>query len=868
MKTDALRQSFLDFFSSFNHRIVPSDSLVPARDPTLLFTGAGMNQFKDYFLGAKRDIKRAASSQKCLRTGDLDVVGRTAYHHSFFEMLGNFSFGDYFKREAIRWAWEFLTGTLLIRPERLQVSVHQEDDEAFGIWEKDIKLPRAMIHRLGDESNFWPANARQDGPNGPCGPCSEIFFDQGAKTGCGKPACGVSCDCGRFAEIWNLVFTQFDRREGGVLAPLAAKNIDTGMGLERLACVMQGKRSNFEIDILEPLVSWVLTTTGVGERGRPDANAIADHARAAAFAVADGVHPSNERRGYVVRKLIRRAVWRAWALGTRKPILHPMVSLVCELMKQPYPELAGVAKEVASAIRHEEERFLETLEGGLERLGRIFKKVREAKAKTLPGDDMFLLYDTFGFPDELTRQLAAQEGLTVDTAGFERLMEEQRRKAKEASFSEAAIFVKGTENPFEGVPKTKFLGHQALEAQARVLKVVDRGVEAVWVALDQTPFYAEGGGQVGDTGSFEALGLEARVLDTQQAGGVTVHHVRVAKGRICEGASLLARVDRDPREATMRNHTATHLLQAALRTLMGTQVRQLGSLVNAEKLRFDFSFPRALTREEILAVEGFVNREILANHSVEKLEKPIEEARREGALSFFGEKYGDHVRVVSVSEVSKELCGGTHVRATGDIGSFLIVSESSVASGTRRIEAITGHAVLSRLRDMDQKLVKLGALLKTSQENLVTRAEQVLKARKQAASESETSGALPSVEDVLALRRPAGACELAVAKLQGAGERELRVLWDRLKAAAERTVVFLASEREDRIHLLCGVTQDLGGQGLHAGRLVQAVAKKLGGSGGGRADLAQGGGTDRQALDKVLAELPGLVRDDAAARKE
>ena len=594
--THDLRKAYLEFFKSKGHTAVASDSLVPQNDPSLLFTGAGMNQFKEYFLGVKKDLKRATTSQKCLRTGDLDEVGRTPFHHSFFEMLGNFSFGDYFKKEAITWAWEFLTQVLSIPKERLRITVHEKDTEAFEIWHKVIGLPKEAIFLCGDKSNFWPANAPADGPNGPCGPCSEIYFDQNPSIA-GTPI----DDSGKFAEIWNLVFTQYDRQDGGKLVPLANKNIDTGMGLERLACVLQGKASNFEIDIFLPIHEAILKVLGLefSKVSPKQLYTISDHLRAAVFSIADGVVPSNEGRGYVIRKLIRRAIWQAHQLmpGQKltKPFLFQAVASVVQVMGQAYPELREAEENIRMVLSQEEERFLRTLEDGLRILRTQLTNYKKQGLKTVPAETVFELYDTFGFPEELTRGIASTEGFTIDHSGVEKLMEDQRARSKDGSKISAEIFASsGLDKIPSNLPGTTFLGYETLQAKAKILWHQAQGKQAT-VLLSQTPFYAESGGQTGDQGILEASGLKLKVIDTKKLDKYFLHHVELLEGTITDGIEITASVDRVLREGIMRNHTATHLLHAALRTTLGNSVRQLGSLVTPDRLRFDFSFGRAVT---------------------------------------------------------------------------------------------------------------------------------------------------------------------------------------------------------------------------------------------------------------------------------
>jgi alanyl-tRNA synthetase len=874
MKTNDIRQKYLDFFKRKDHVIVSSDSLVPHNDPTLLFTGAGMNQFKDYFLGLKKDLKRATSSQKCLRTGDLDEVGRTAFHHSFFEMLGNFSFGDYFKKEAIYWAWEFLTVELKIAKERLRISVHESDDEAYKIWKDEIKIRPDWIYKMGDKSNFWPSNAPKDGPNGPCGPCSEIYYDQDPKQGDGGH---IDDGTGRFAEIWNLVFTQFDRQDGGKLVPLAQKNIDTGMGLERLACVLQGKQTNYEIDIFQPINQEIQRLLNIspktysGPHG-PDffyknVYAIADHARAIVFSLSDGVIPSNEGRGYVIRKLIRRALYRAHILTMHhleQPFLYQLVGTIAIVMHQTYPELKEAEASLASTLKGEEERFISTLETGLEILTGLVAKLEEKGAKTLAGETAFELYDTYGFPYELTRDIAAENDLYIDEKEFNRLMEEQRKRAKDASKMSGNIFVTSElEEKLMLVAPTKFLGYNAHEADAKVLFADIKEGKGI-VALDQSPFYGESGGQVGDQGVLRNPSFEARVVDTQKKENVVLHRIEIQKGLIAKGDAVHAAIDQNRRERAMRNHTATHLLHAALRNILGNQVRQLGSLVAPEKLRFDYSYSQALTADQIKQIEDSVNAEILKDTDVTKEEKNLEDAKKEGALAFFGEKYGKTVRVVSIPGFSKEFCGGTHCNRTGQIGAFVIVSDSSIASGTRRIEALTGEGALDYLRTLRTQMNQLAQTLKTTPAELPTRVaklqESVKKLEKQAGSGYKTEQAVPSLEKKI------GETRITAQVFKDLDVNSLRKISDDLRLKNTKAVYLIGSEKEDKAYFILGLSHDLVKSGIDLREVGKGLAELLNGNSGGRADLIQGGAQNQgqfnsQGLDKILNFIADSLKE-------
>ncbi len=872
MKTDEIRTRFLDFFKARGHKVIASDSLVPQNDPTLLFTGAGMNQFKDYFLGLKKDLKRAASSQKCLRTGDLDEVGRTAYHHSFFEMLGNFSFGDYFKEEAIQWAWEFLTQELGIPKERLQVSVHVSDDEAYRIWRDKIGVPERWITKLGDKTNFWPSNAPKEGPNGPCGPCSEIYFDQGEDFTKDKHRCSVEHDCGRFAEIWNLVFTQYDRQEGGKLVPLKQKNIDTGMGLERLACVVQGKRTNFEIDLFEPLLKEIERILKIKRSPRALAHlhAIADHVRAVTFAIADGVIPGNEGRNYVIRKLIRRAIWHAYQLRPENPLDEPalfqLVPCVISAMKGGYEDLAGAEKSIEETLKGEEERFLRTLSTGLVLLSERMKNAKEKGRRKLTGEEAFILYDTYGFPDELTRVITEEQGFEIDQEEFNRLMEEQRKRAKGTSPLVQSIFVTSEfDQRLHSEKATTFLGYETHSAKVKVVVSQMEGDRGI-VVLDRSPFYAESGGQVGDQGVLCSKDFEARVEDTQKRDVYHLHYVRIVKGRIREGEEVEAKVDSERRNAAMRNHTATHLLHAVLREILGKHVRQLGSLVHPDRLRFDYSFSRPLTEEELLKIEERVNGEILKDTSVQKDTMGFEEAKGEGAIAFFGEKYGENVRVVSVPGVSKELCGGTHCERTGQIGLFVIVSDGSIASGVRRIEALTGGGAIQYVQRLRSQMGAAAEKLKTTPSEVVERIGKLQERMKELEKTGPRAGVQVDPKEALARGIKAGGFLLVTEKLEGASRDDLRRLSDQLRSQAKKTLWLLLSHEEGKIYSLVGLSADLKESKIDARELIRDLAALLGGSGGGRKELAEGGGTHVEVLKKGWPSLVELTKKYLAGK--
>ncbi|MSR76924.1 MAG: alanine--tRNA ligase [Candidatus Omnitrophica bacterium] len=864
LTVDEIRELYLNFFKKKNHPVIASDSLVPHNDPSLLFTGAGMNQFKDNFLGVNTNLKRATSSQKCLRTGDLDEVGRTPYHHSFFEMLGNFSFGDYFKKEAIEYAWEFLTVELKIPKEKFRISVHESDQEAFDYWKNKIGVPENWIYKMGDKSNFWPSNAPKDGPNGPCGPCSEIYYDQGPEYI--KDPTAHDLENGRFTEIWNLVFTQFDRRDGGILNPLAQKNIDTGMGLERLACVLQGKKTNYEIDTFQKINALIEKTLNVSvtDKDRMNLYAISDHLRATVVAMADGVIPSNEGRGYVIRKLIRRALWHAKEISpqgiVKEPFLYRIVKTVAEVMRKPYPEIMNAAESVSAMLKSEEERFLNTLDTGLGILNQRLSELKSKKSTLLPGSILFELYDTYGFPEELTRRIAEREGFQIDHASFEKLMEEQRKRAKDASQISSEIFVTSElEKIAAKLPATKFLGYDSLSAKGRVLHAELKESQGILI-LDQTPFYAESGGQVGDRGLIRGSKFEAAVADTQKIGFIFVHYLEAVSGEIKTGDVVDADIDAHYRFNTMRNHTATHLLHAALRQLLGNQVRQLGSLVAPDRLRFDYSYSSALTAEQVREIENQVNGQIWANSPVTKIEKDLESAKKEGAMAFFGEKYGDKVRVVAVENFSKELCGGTHCDRTGQIGFFVITSESSIASGTRRIEAKTGESAMEYVRNLRDQVEDISQKLKTTPAEIGARIIKLQETiKKLEKDKSKVMTAQLSPKTIMQNSVAAGNYLMILYKDKELHIDQLRSLSDTLRAEAQKTVYFIVSEQSDKIHGILGASGDLKNSSLDLRDLWKQLAPDLGASGGGRKDMIQVGGKNEGQLENNWKQISDKI---------
>jgi alanyl-tRNA synthetase len=862
MNTNEIRSRFLAYFKSRQHTVVASDSLIPLNDPTLLFTGAGMNQFKEFFLGIKKDYVRATSSQKCLRTGDLENVGKTAYHHTFFEMLGNFSFGDYFKKEAIVWAWDFLTRELGIPQERLRVSVHRDDTESYTIWKDEVKLPENIIYRFGDKDNFWPSNAPLDGPNGPCGPCSEIFFDQGSDAYvCTNPECSPACNCGRFAEIWNLVFTQYERQDGGVLVPLPSKNIDTGMGLERIACVMQGKRTNFEIDIFQSTIDAILVACKKSREElptiKPSVYAITDHIRTAVFSIADGAYPSNEGRGYVIRKLIRRSVWHADTLGIKHLFLALLVPIVIDMFKSIYPELTENQKHITQIVDREESRFRSTLDDGRKMLEDLIARVKKEKSSVIPGFEVFRLYDTYGFPDELTRMRAEEDNLVVDQAGFDSCMEDQRLKAKNSTEISGAIFTSSVFEKFIAqFEKTLFCGYSECEKNVTISAIYsndaacnalgegERGI----LIFDVTPFYAESGGQVGDTGSLKNKITHVDVLSTQKKDDVYYHDVIVKKGTVNVHDHFCAVVNMKRRTSVMKNHTATHLLQAALRTVLGEHVRQLGSLVSEEKLRFDFAYPQAMTKEQLQRVELFVNSKIDMKLSLQTELTTVKAAKEKGALAFFGDRYGEAVRLVSIDDVSKELCGGIHCTNTADIEDFFIVSESSIASGIRRIEAVTGHYAAEYKEQI--------ALKKIDEENK-KRAKIKAEEEKQQYINSLKSNDV--VDAILATKRAIGEYSLISYHFCDIEQNGLRDIYDVIKNKVSRSIVVFIAENEDRLAIMVALTGDLSKTNLSANAIVQELNKCIDGKGGGKQLMAFSGGKRVMSPSELINKLPAII---------
>ena len=866
MKSSAqIRQTFLEFFRSKDHAVIASSPLVPGNDATLLFTNAGMVQFKDVFLGGdKRSYKRATSSQRCVRAGgkhnDLDQVGYTARHHTFFEMLGNFSFGDYFKRDAIRYAWELLTEVYGLPAERLWVTVYHSDDEAYAIWNTEVGVPAERIVRIGDNrgapyasDNFW-----QMADTGPCGPCTEIFFDHGADIAGGPPG-SPNEDGDRYIEIWNLVFMQFDRAADGTLNPLPAPCVDTGMGLERLAAVLQHVHSNYEIDLFQALIRTAAQLTGTVDPGDKSLRVIADHIRACAFLIVDGVLPSNEGRGYVLRRIIRRALRHGWMLGTKGLFFHRMVAPLVEQMGAAYPELAAKQALVESALHAEEERFAETLDQGM----KVFAEVAARSQSTISGDDVFRLYDTFGFPADLTADVARERGLAIDSEGFERSMDAQRTRARAASQFGAAASL--SSEVIQATPPTVFEGYSALSFDtAQVLAIVRDGQplaaladgEFGIVVLDRTPFYAESGGQVGDTGVLSTAAGQFAVDDTQKLAGIFHGHVGVWRGtRLALGDRMRAVVDQPRRAAIVLNHSATHLLHAALRQVLGDHVQQKGSLVAPDRLRFDFAHFQPLSGDELARVEALVNTQVRANAQADAREMAFQEAIDTGAMALFGEKYGERVRVLRMGDFSTELCGGTHVGRTGDIGVFKIVAESGVASGVRRIEAVTGANALEYLAGREHTLGEVGRLLGAPVPEVVERLRALFERHKLLERELESlkaRSANAALDALIAKAPEVGGIRVLAARIDGLDPKALREGVDTVKQKLPDAVILLATGSAGKVSLVAGVAGKAQGR-VKAGELLAHVAAQIGGKGGGRPDLAQGGGEDSSQVAPAIA---------------
>ena len=858
MKSAEIRQKFLDYFATRDHEIVSSSSLVPANDPTLLFTNAGMVQFKDVFLGdEKRERVRATSSQRCVRAGgkhnDLENVGYTARHHTFFEMLGNFSFGDYFKREAIQFAWEFLTEELGLPADRLWVTVYQDDDEAADIWLNEMKVDSERFSRLGEKDNFWAM-----GDTGPCGPCSEIFYDHGPDVAGGPPG-SPDEDGDRYIEIWNLVFMQFERKADGSMTPLPKPSVDTGAGLERVAAVLQHVHSNYEIDLFAELISDIAQITGTADLQNNSLRVIADHIRSCAFLVVDGVTPSNEGRGYVLRRIIRRAVRHGYRLGVKEVFFYKIVASLARVMGEAYPELLERQAYVEKTLNEEEQQFARTLENGMTILE---KAIGELSGSVIAGETVFKLYDTYGFPVDLTADIAREHNLTLDMPGFEAAMEIQRDQARAASNFSAVEKL-----DLDGLEKTVFSGYASLQSEAQIVGIFSPANEKldivpanseVLIVLDTTPFYAESGGQIGDAGLLESDEARFEVSDTQKQSDIFIHKGRLTSGKLKIGDSVRALVAGNDRAAITLNHSATHLMNAALRSVLGDHVLQKGSLVEADRLRFDFSHGAPVSAEEIRRIEEQVNVEILANSEVSKEVMPIEAARSKGALALFGEKYGEEVRVVSMGgDYSVEFCGGCHVDRTGDIGLFKIVSESGISAGVRRIEAVTGHGALALIEREQDVLREASSLLKTGTDNLLDKLSGLLsqnKALEKQLAQLKAQMAASAGDDLGSRAVELAGIKVLVANLEGFNPKSLRDTVDQLKNKLGDSVIVLACAAEGKVNLVAGVSKALTDR-IKAGELVNMVAEQVGGKGGGRPDMAMAGGSQPENLSVALESV-------------
>ena len=871
-----IRESYLKFFEEKGHTRVTSSSLIPKDDPTLLFTNAGMVQFKNAFLGLEnRGYTRAVTCQKCARAGgkhnDLENVGVTSRHHTFFEMLGNFSFGDYFKEEAIAWAWEFLIDVVKLPKEKLWVTIYTDDDEAYNIWHKKMKVPKDRIVRMGEKSNFWMM-----GETGPCGPCSEIIYDQGEGTGCGLPACDLDCGCDRYLEIWNNVFTQFDRDENGKLNPLAKPSIDTGMGLERLTAVIQGVKSNYDTDFFTPIIRLVEKTSGkiYGKNDEADISirVIADHSRAVTFLIGDGITPSNEGRGYVLRRILRRAARHGKMIGVNKPFLHQCAQVVIDMMKGVYPDLVEKASYITKVILNEEQRFMETLDAGLRILQEETALLKKAGKSVLPGALVFKLHDTFGFPTDLTADIVKKDNFTLDTSGFEAEMEQQKQRARGAwkgSGDEAVAecYLKASSS---GIT-TEFCGYEGvIKAQSKVAAIFMNGQpvqsaaqgENAEIVLTTTSFYGESGGQAGDTGYLDGAGFKFIVLDTKKpVDKFIVHNGLVQKGKIKVGDEALLIVDEGRRKAIAANHSGTHILQAALKAVLGDHIKQSGSQVTSDRLRFDFSHFSKISDDEMQRVEDISNDMIRRNMEVQTEVCALEDALKTGATAVFDEKYGATVRIVKMGQMSMELCGGTHVQRTGDIGLLKVIHESAIAAGVRRIEAVTGKEALTHVQKTEEELKKAANLFKANPLELTDRAEKLLKHTRELEKEIEAlKGKLAAKDsgDLISQAREIGGVKVLAVEVSIADVKTMRDFGDKLRDKMESGIIFLGSKAGEKALLLCIVTKDLVGK-YHAGNIIKELAPLVGGSGGGRHDMAQAGGTQPENLGKIFPALEKLL---------
>lgn len=871
MKGSEIRKRFLNYFSERGHQIIKSSGLIPKNDPTLLFTNAGMNQFKDLFLGIeKREYKRACSSQKCVRAGgkhnDLENVGYTARHHTFFEMLGNFSFGDYFKRDAIFFGWDFLTKEMGLPKDKLWVTVYKDDDEAFNLWQEVAGVPSERIVRLGEKDNFWAM-----GDEGPCGPCSEIIIDQGESIGCGRPECAVGCDCDRYLELWNLVFMQYNRKKDGTLEPLPNPSIDTGMGLERITSVIQGVKTNFETDLLFPYIEKMAKLANVmyGEDRETDAHlkVIADHIRAMTFLISDGVFPSNEGRGYVLRRIMRRAIRHAKMLGFSKPVLYEIAPLVVTVMEDTYPELKDNIELVKKVILNEEERFLETLDGGLKILFEQLGEIKKKNVNVFPGDIAFRLYDTYGFPSDLTQDILREHNILLDEAGFNAQMELQRERARKSWKGEE----EGIEELYKRLSqklKVEFLGYQTTSGEGRLINIISNGIEVEELCegsvgefvFDKTPFYGESGGQLGDKGEIVGSVFSIEVEDTKKVNDLIIHKGKVRNGYVKLGDFAKLKVSDKLRENTASHHTATHLLQAALQKILGSHVKQAGSLVSPERLRFDFTHFAQIKKEELKNIEELINEWIRENRKVNIAVLPYDEAVKSGAMAIFGEKYGDTVRMVEVEGVSKELCGGTHQTDTGRIGLFKIISEESVAAGVRRIEAVAGEAAYNMVTELWERLQNLSEMLKTTPKDLENKIDKILKREKEIEREIEVLRSKLSsyqAKEGMESKELKGGRRAIATNVTVFDVAMLRGAMDTLKDKEKNAIIFISSVIEGKANYLLFVPDEF--NEYNAGNLLKDIVSEVNGKGGGKKNLAQGGSSSPSDIEKATKKFFSLV---------
>ena len=874
-----LRTLFLDFFRKRDHKIIPSSPLLPQNDPTLLFTNAGMVQFKNIFLGEEtKPYKRAATAQKCVRAGgkhnDLEIVGKTLRHHTFFEMLGNFSFGDYFKEAVIEFGWEFLTETVKIPKELFWVSVFEKDDEAYEIWRTKIGVPRERIVRLGQKDNFW-----QMGETGPCGPCSEIIIDQGENFGCKKPECRVGCECDRYLELWNLVFMQFNRDEKGNLSPLPKPSIDTGLGLERISAIVQGVRSNFEIDLIRPLIDSIseISKKEYGSNQVDDISirVIADHIRAISFLIGDGILPSNEGRGYVLRRILRRALRHGKILGIEGLFLNKLVIVLIEIMKEPYPELLDAKELIIKLVLSEEERFANTLEQGIKILNELMLNLDEKNILSIPGREVFKLYDTYGFPVDLANEIASDKGFALDMEGFSSAMDEQKRLAKQSWSGSGEERTKPVYRKVASeISPVQFVGYDVPVSNSKILKILKgnnptdvliKGEEGE-IILDKTSFYGESGGQVGDTGKIISRGSVFEVEDTQKPlPELIVHKGKLITGTIRTGDDVEAKINTCNRKQTQANHTATHLLQAALKEALGDHVKQCGSLVEPKRLRFDFTHFSQIGKNDIQRVEKNVNEKIQEDYKVEIIHMPFKEAINSGATALFNEKYGDEVRVIEISDFSKELCGGTHVKSTGEIGILKILQERSIAAGIRRIEAITGVAALEYIQKKEEEIEKIASTLKTRSEDIIPKIKKLsetIKEYERQISKLKSAGGKGSIEEILSSKvKDLNGIKVIASIVETESVGELRDLGDRLKDRLRSGVIVLGAEIKGKASIIVCVSKDLTDK-FHAGNIVKKISKFVGGEGGGRKDFAQAGGKEGEKLEEAINQTHAILREE------